>query len=255
MLIDTHAHLNDERLLPEVEKIVKEMKSKNLEAIVNVGYDRKSSEISLELSEKYSTVYAVLGIHPHDSRLAAKEDYDFIGASALNSKVVGIGETGLDYFYDLSDRETQKRVFVEHLELADSLKLPVVIHLRDAYSDMYQLLKDNKKYLNNGAMLHCYSGSLEMLKLFLKFDSVYFSYGGAITFKNAQKEEIVLATPLDRLLVETDCPYMTPVPYRGKTNCPEYVNLVADKIKSWLPDKDIESITTANAKTLFKKII
>lgn len=254
MLIDTHAHLNDPRLYPEAENLVANMAEDNLEAIVNVSYDRKSCEVSLKLAEKYEKVYAVLGIHPHDSRLAKRDDYDFIAKNAANPKVLAVGETGLDYFYDHSDRETQKRVFIEHLELADSLNLPVVIHLRDAYQDMYGLLNDHKRLFSNGLMLHCYSGSLEMLKQFLKFDPIYFSYGGAVTFKNADKEGVVKATPIDRLLLETDCPYMTPVPFRGQINYPKYINYVKDKIQGWLKDCDVEAITTQNAKTLFKKL-
>ncbi|MFA5450181.1 MAG: TatD family hydrolase [Clostridia bacterium] len=254
MIIDTHAHLNDKRLLPQVNDIVRDMEQDNLLAVINVGYDRKSSEISYSLSQEHKRIYAAVGIHPHDSRLKRQEDYDYFAAIASDPKVVAIGETGLDYYYDHSPRDVQKKVFAEHLELANGLKLPVVIHLRDAYKDMFDILKDNKHYLNNGAVLHCYSGSAEMLREYLKFDPIYFSYGGAITFANANKRDIVLSTPIDRLLLETDCPYMTPVPHRGKTNYPKYVNLVASKIQEWLPNTDIANVTTRNAKSLFGKL-
>lgn len=254
MLIDTHAHLNDERLLGRAEEIVSGMAAANLAAIVNVGYDRASSESAFALSNKYEKLYAVLGIHPHDARLAATDDYDYIKNVANNPKVVAIGETGLDFFYDRSDRDTQKRVFIEHLELASSLKLPVVIHMRDAYEETYRILQDHKALLHYGAVMHCYMGSLEMLKRFCAFDTLYYSYGGAITFKNAKKEDVVKATPLDRLLLETDCPYMSPVPHRSKDNEPKYIHFVKDKIQESMPDVDIASVTTANALSLFKRI-
>jgi hydrolase, TatD family len=253
MLIDTHAHINDPRLLPEAERIYSNLEKDGLSAAINIGYDRPSSEVCLDLANKFEKFYAVLGVHPHDSRLATKEDYDFFAKNASDPKVVAIGETGLDYYYDHSERETQKKVFIEHLELADSLKLPVVIHLRDAYQDMLSIFKEKKSLLNSGVVLHCYSGSVETLREFLKFDDIYFSYGGAITFKNTNKKEVVLATPRDRVLLETDCPYMTPAPHRGETNYPAYINLVRDKMREWI-DGDIDEITTENAKRLFKKL-
>lgn len=256
MLIDTHAHLNDERLLPEVENIIKDMPKDNLEAIINVGYDLKSSQISVDLANKYNNIYAAVGIHPHDAQKAERSAYDYFSSVSANKKVVAYGEIGLDFYYDYSPREKQQRVFLEQLELAHSLKLPIIIHLRDAYQLMLDLLKSNKRYLEYGCVLHCYSGSKEMLKEFSKLD-IYFSFGGAITFKNAiEKPDVIRQTPLDRLLLETDCPYMTPVPFRGKLNYPKYIDLVAQSVANFTSKthEEIVQITTKNAKNLFKKL-
>jgi len=212
MLIDTHAHLNDERLYPQVDDIADSMQEDGLSAIVNVGYDLTSSKLSVELSHKYENIYAVVGIHPHDAKYAEREAYDYFINAVKEEKTLAIGEIGLDYYYDRSPRDVQQRVFLEQLELADSLNMPVVIHLRDAYEDMYNLLLDNRNKLNNGIVMHCYSGSSEMVEKFLKFDP-YYSFGGAITFAK-NKERVIKSIKKDRLLTETDCPYMTPVPMR-----------------------------------------
>lgn len=256
MLIDTHAHLNDPRLFAQAHDIIGSMKEDNLEALINVGYNYASSKDSYDLAQKYDNVYAAVGIHPHDAKTADKGAYDYFSSASANNKIVAIGEIGLDFYYDHSPRDIQQKVFLEQLELAHSLKLPVIIHLRDAYQLMLNLLIENKQKLAFGGALHCYGGSVEMLREFDKLD-LYFSFGGAITFKNAvNKPNVVKATPLDRLLLETDCPYMTPVPHRGKLNYPKYINLVAEKAASFtgLPLQKIEEITTKNAKTLFKKI-
>jgi TatD DNase family protein len=256
MFIDAHAHLNDNRLIAKADEIVASMANDGLSAIINAGYDRKSCEDSLTLAGKYDRVYATLGIHPHDAKYARKEDYDFFAENSANPKVVAIGEIGLDFFYNHSDRETQAKVLAEQLELADSLRLPVVFHLRDAYEQFLKIIGDNKRYLNSGGLLHCYSGSREMAEIFSRKYDFYFSFGGAITFKNADKSDIIKAVPLKRLLLETDCPYMTPEPHRGKLNYPKYVSLVAQKIASILelPIEEIGRITSENTKSLFERL-
>lgn len=250
MLIDTHAHINDSRLLPLAAEIAADMTKDGLSHIINVGYDRQSSEDAVALAASYSGMYAAVGIHPHDSRLATQADYDRFAAICAMPKVVAYGEIGLDYYYDHSDRDTQKRVFCEQLEVAQSVHKPVVIHLRDAYGDMLALLKDNRNKLVNGFVLHCYSGSADMVKEYAKLGA-YFSFGGAVTFKNADKEGVLRAVPQDKLMLETDCPYMTPVPYRGKDNLPKYINLVSDKVQQWFPNTDIAALTSDNAKRFF----
>ena len=251
MIIDTHAHLNDERLYPIRADIVSSMERNGLEAIINVGYDRPSSELALSIAEEYENLYAVVGIHPHDAKSATIDDYRYFESISANKKVVALGEIGLDFYYDLSDRDVQKKVFVEQLELAHSLKLPVVMHVRDAYGLALEILKENKRFLEYGGVMHCYAGSKELLKDFVDL-GLYASFGGVITFKNFQKAEVVKSCPEDRLLLETDCPYMTPVPYRGKTNLPEYITYVKDKIQEWRPEMEVERVTTENAKRLFK---
>jgi len=253
MLIDTHCHLNDEKLLPDVENIVAGFEVHGIESAICVGYDMPSSEKAYELAEKYDNVYAVIGIHPHDATTADYDKYERLATLSSSQKVVGIGEIGLDYHYDLSPRAIQKGAFREQIELADTLGLPVVLHIREAYEDAKQILFEARRYLNNGVLLHCYSGSKEFVKIFGELDA-YFAFGGAITFNNAKHNiEALKAVPTDRLLLETDCPYMTPVPYRGQTNRPEYVNLVADKACEVLGigREELENITTENAKRLF----
>lgn len=251
MIIDTHAHLNDERLVPLVQEIMGTMQEKGLGAIINVGYDRPSSELALKQAREYENLYAVVGIHPHDAKAQTQDDYRYFESVSQDKKVVAIGEIGLDFYYDLSDRDVQKRVFVEQLELAHALKLPVVMHVRDAYGLALEILKENKRFLEYSGVMHCYAGSKELLKEFVDL-GLYASFGGVTTFKNFGKAEVVKYCPSDRLLLETDCPYMTPVPYRGKTNMPEYITLVRDKIQEWRDDVDVESVTTRNARSLFK---
>ena len=251
MIIDTHAHLNDERLVPLAQEIMGTMQEKGLGAIINVGYDRPSSELALKQAREYENLYAVVGIHPHDAKAQTQDDYRYFESVSQDKKVVAIGEIGLDFYYDLSDRDVQKRVFVEQLELAHALKLPVVMHVRDAYGLALEILKKNKRFLEYSGVMHCYAGSKELLKEFVDL-GLYASFGGVTTFKNFGKAEVVKYCPSDRLLLETDCPYMTPVPYRGKTNMPEYITLVRDKIQEWRDDVDVESVTTRNARSLFK---
>lgn len=255
LLIDSHAHLNDEKLLPLAGEIHDTMERDGLRAIINVGYDRESSECAYKLTE-YENYFAAVGIHPHDAKTATQGDYERFAELVTRDKVVAIGEIGLDFYYDLSPREVQERVFIEQLDLAHSLKMPVIIHLRDAYGAMLKLLKDNKKLTEYGILLHCYSGSKEILTELAKLGA-YFSFGGAITFKNAtDKPDVVRATPKDRLLLETDCPYMTPVPYRGKTNEPKYVNLVADKVSEILSvsREEVAETTARNTVEFFGKM-
>lgn len=253
MMIDTHCHLNDEKLLPEADGIVAGFREQGIESAICVGYDMPSSEKAVELAEKYPELYAVIGIHPHDATTADYDKYERLATLSSSQKVVGIGEIGLDYHYDLSPRAIQKGAFREQIELADTLGLPIVLHIREAYEDAKQILFESQRYLNNGLLLHCYSGSKEFVKIFGELDA-YFAFGGAITFKNARHNlEAMQAVPVNRLLLETDCPYMTPEPFRGRTNRPEYVNLVADKASEVLgiERSEIDRITSENAKRLF----
>lgn len=251
MLIDTHAHINDERLLPRAAEIHESMPEKGIESLIVVGYERPSSESAVELSLKYPRFYAAVGIHPHDSKTASIEDYDRFKELSELLKTVAIGEIGLDYYYDLSDRDVQKRVFHEQIELAHSLKKPMIFHIRDAYGDALQILKEHRGDLEYGGVMHCYGGSTEMMREFVKL-GLHIAFGGAVTFKNFGKAEVVKAVPADRLLLETDCPYMTPVPFRGKDNIPEYIAFVRDKIQEWRTDISVEEVTSENARTLFK---
>lgn len=250
MLIDTHAHVNDERLMPFAADIHDGLKDAGIEKVVVAGYDRASSERAVLLSREYPAYYASVGIHPHDSDSASADYYALFGKLAADPKCVAIGEIGLDYYYDLSEREIQKKVFAEQIELAYSLKKPIIIHVRDAYGDALKILRDSSKLLAYGGVMHCFGGSAEVMREAVGL-GLYIAFGGAVTFKNFAKSDVVRAVPAERLLLETDCPYMTPVPFRGKDNRPEYIGLVRDKIQEWRQDIDVEEVTCKNAKTLF----
>ena len=254
-MIDVHAHLNDERLLPRADEIVGAMSADGLESIIVVGYDFPSSKTAYELSKKFGNVYAAVGCHPHDSKSYTDEEENFYRSVASDDKVVAIGEIGLDYHYDLSPRDVQKEIFARQLALADELKLPVELHVREAYKDALDILTACKNYLNSGVLLHCYSGSAEMVREFDKFDC-YYSFGGTVTYKNANKGEVLERVRRDRLLLETDCPYLAPVPMRGKDNEPKYVQYTLSAIASMLNMEraDLETLTSNNAKKLFRKL-
>ena len=249
MLIDTHVHLDDEKYLGQVDEIVASFPEVGLKCAINVGCDRASSERSVAFSEKYPALYATVGIHPHEAEGATQDDYLWFQKAAQKEKVVAVGEIGLDYHYDLSPRDVQKKVFVEQLELAHGLRLPEVIHTREATEDTLKILKENQRFLQYGGVIHCFSGSKESALEYLEL-GFHIAFGGAVTFKNAKKEDVVRAVPAERLLLETDCPYQTPVPFRGKVNLPQFVRLVKDKIQEWT-DFDVESVTTENAVRLF----
>ena len=255
MIIDSHAHLNDERLYPKAEEIIAGFKDNNIESCIIAGFSYKSSVLGVELAEKYNQ-YAIIGTHPEEVTEVTKVTLDKYKELAKNNKVVGIGEIGLDYYYeDNPPKDQQIQAFEAQIELADEVNLPIALHVRDAYGDCLDVLQNMHSKLNNGVLLHCYSSSVEMIERFLKFDC-YFALGGAITFKNAKKDDVIKAIPKDRLLVETDCPYLTPHPYRGETNEPKFINLTIDKIASVLEmdREEVIDITNKNTKRLFKRI-
>lgn len=254
MIIDSHCHINDERLQDSQQEIISSLKSNGIESIFEVGFDLPSSKGAVQLSKKYEQVYAIVGTHPHDAKSYDEESERYYEQIASDPKVLAIGEIGLDYYYDLSPRELQKEVFAKQICLANKVGLPVVLHIRDAYKDAVDIMTAHKNMLDNGVLLHCYSSSAEMVKVFDKFNC-YYALGGAITFKNAKKDYVIMAIPDDRLLIETDCPYMTPVPFRGQPNKPQYVNYVVDKIAEVkkVDRSVIEQSTYANTVRLFSK--
>lgn len=249
-MIDTHAHLNDEKLLPRAEEIISDGYFSEL---IVPGYDFESSKTALALAKEHKKVYATLGCHPHDAETFSEEEYLFYKENATDAKVVAIGEIGLDYYRDLSPRDIQKEVFKKQIELANLVSLPIVLHVRDAYKDTLDILTEMKDKLNNGVLLHCYSGSRELVREFSKFDA-YFAFGGAVTYNGADKGDIISSVPRERLLLETDCPYMTPVPKRGKMNEPKYIEHTADFIAKILDIsvEELEELTSKNAKRLFR---
>lgn len=255
MIIDSHAHLNDERLEPEAKRIVESFKDDNIDCCVIVGASLESSKLALKQAIELNQ-YALIGTHPEDAREVDDKVLDIYRKMAKDEHVLGIGEIGLDYhFEDGEPRDIQPEAFEKQLELSIELEMPVVLHVRDAYNDAYNMLKKYDKYLKNGILLHCYSGSSEMVKQFNQFDC-YYALGGAITFKNAKKEDVIKTIPRNRLLLETDCPYMAPTPFRGQTNEPKYINFVAKKIAEVLEIdvKEVENITNENTRRLFKRL-
>ena len=224
-MIDSHLHLDDERLIQQVDQMVAEFESKNVEFVINNSADLAGMIASYKLANQYEKVFATVGMHPHTAKDFDQNFVNLMVDYAKHPKVVAVGEIGLDYYYDLSERNIQRDVFAEQIEIADKLGLPITLHIRDAYGDAMDVLTAQKRYLNNNVLWHCYSGSAEFAKQCAKLGH-YFAFGGAITFKNAKKEDIIKNIPIERVMCETDCPYMSPVPYRGQVNEPKRVAIV-----------------------------
>ncbi len=252
MLFDTHAHYDDERFDPDREELLAALPERGVDLVINVGYDMPSSRNSVAFAEKYPYIYAAVGVHPHDSKSFTQEDYDELLAISKHEKVVAIGEIGLDYHYDLSPRDIQKEVFARQIALAKEAELPFAVHEREACKDCIDILKAEGTGSRAGVM-HCFSGSRETAKLLLDM-GMYISVGGPVTFKNNVKTvDMVKYVPLDRLFIETDSPYLTPVPHRGKRNDSSYVIYVAEKIAEikGITVEEAAEITKSNAKRFF----
>ena len=253
MFVDAHAHLDDPILASREEEILAAAKAAGVGVIVNASSDLPSSEASVALARKRKEVYAVIGVHPHEAKTYCDETEVRLIELSYEKKVVAFGEIGLDYHYDLSPRDVQREILDKEIKLASLLELPIVFHVREAYEDFNAILERNKEYLQHGILLHCYGGSAELARYYVKNYDAYFSFGGVLTF--AKHKDLVLAEiPEDRLLLETDCPYMTPVPFRGTPNEPKNIPLVADKMAELkgLSREKIEEITTANALRFYR---
>ena len=223
---DSHCHLNDEAFLPNLEEEISRCKEAGLKAMVCIGYDIESSRHAIEIATKYPEVYAAIGVHPENRDVLELKDLDKIREMATHPKVIAIGEIGLDYHWYKTpeEREPQKPWFIAQIDLANELNLPVSIHARDATQDTMEILKAHP--IKAGAVLHCYSGSPESLKEFAAM-GLYFGFDGPITYKNAiAPKECVRICPEDRILVETDSPYLSPVPFRGKQNSPAHIPFI-----------------------------
>lgn len=250
-LFDTHVHLDDEQFNDDRSAIIQKITDSEVGLLVNVGADIKTSKSSIELAHKYDFIYAAVGIHPHDVSSCSDEDLDIVRKLAKEDKVVAIGEIGLDYFYNYSSVEDQKRWFAMQIELAEELELPFIVHARDASQDTYDILKSHKK--NSRFVLHCFSQSSEMAKKYIDLGG-YISFAGPVTYKKSAKlREVIKHVPLDRILIETDCPYLSPEPYRGKRNDPTNVKYVAQKVADELQISLEELAATAyeNGKRFF----
>lgn len=252
MLFDTHVHVNAEQFNEDLEDVIERAKEAGVNNMVVVGFDRPTIIRAMELIEAYDYMYAAVGWHPVDAIDMTGEDLLWIEELSNHPKVVAIGEMGLDYHWDKSPKEVQMEVFRKQIRLAKKVGLPIIIHNREATADIVKILKEEEAS-EVGGIMHCFSGSAETALECINMN-FYISLGGPVTFKNAKKpKEVAAAVPLDRLLIETDCPYLAPHPYRGKRNEPSYVKFVAEQIAEikQLTIEEVSKATTENAKKLF----
>lgn len=252
MIFDSHAHYDDEAFNEDREEVILGLKDKGVIGVLNCGASLEGARMSVELSDKYDFIYSAVGIHPEHADIVNEDVIEELRNLAKNSKVRAIGEIGLDYYYEENPaRDIQKAAFRLQMKLARELKLPVVIHDRDAHGDTLDILKEFPEVIGT---VHCFSGSVEFAVECLKL-GYYIGFTGVITFKNAKKiAEVAKIVPMDRMLVETDCPYMAPEPNRGKRNQSDYIVYIIEKI-SEIKGKTIEEIenkTISNIKDLLK---
>ena len=227
-MIDTHSHLFDIAFKDDIEDCIKRCYEQNINKIVLVGFSRETNELAQEYSQKYGLFFPTAGIHPSEANQNFKAELDYLECFIQKNKVYAIGECGLDYHYGKENIFEQKMLFKGQIELSIKYNLPIIIHMRDASLDTYELLKEYSGKIRG--VMHCYSGSLEMAKEFIKL-GLLISLGGPVTFKNAKDSKLVAAgIPIDKLLIETDCPYLAPTPYRGKRNESSYVKRVLEEI-------------------------
>lgn len=251
MYFDSHAHYDDERFDEDREALIESLKEKGVEFVVNAAADMKSCHTSLQLAEKYPFIYSSVGVHPHDVKDLTETDIEEMRELAKHKKVVAIGEIGLDYYYDNSPREEQRIWFKRQLELARELDLPVIIHSREAAQETFDMIMESG--VKEG-VIHCFSGSYELAKEYVK-RGFYIGIGGSLTFKNAKKTvEVVDGIDLKHILIETDCPYLTPVPHRGERNDSSYLKFVVQKIAEikGISEAEVEAVSSKNAKNLFR---
>ena len=251
-LIDTHAHLDGSQFDQDREETIARAQESGISQILTVGCDLQSSQASIDLAERHETIYAAVGIHPHDATECDNAAIEQLKTMQQHPKVVAIGEIGLDFFRDRSPRETQRKAFRQQIRLAKQVGKPIIIHDRDAHDEVLQILTEEDA-ASVGGVLHCFSGDLEMARACLEL-GFYLSFPGTITYpKNEDARQIVKAVSIDRMLVETDCPYLSPQKYRGKRNEPSYVRFTAEKIAEvkGLSIEDVARITSRNAFDLF----
>lgn len=248
-IFDSHAHYTDKSFNDDREIMLGSLRESGVCGVINCGADIESSVFSLELAKKYPFIYAACGVHPEEVETVDKDYTVTLRNLAKNEECVAIGEIGLDYYWRQDTKSQQKEMFENQIVLAKELNLPIIVHDREAHNDTLEILKKHKPE----GVLHCFSGSVETAKEVLKL-GMYIGLGGAVTFKNARKAvEVAEMLPLDRLLLETDCPYMAPVPMRGKRNNSTYISYIAEKIAEikGLDPQTVLDVTTENTKKLF----
>lgn len=251
MLFDSHAHLTDSKYKKDRTDVIDRCK-KELDYVLNPGADLESSKKAVKLAKRHDFIYAAVGVHPHEAKSMDEITLKLLKSLTKEDKVKAIGEIGLDYYYDNSPRDIQKKWFIKQIRLAKELKLPIIIHDRDAHQDTLEILKKEDNF-DNGVVIHCFSGSKELARQYVELGA-YISLAGPVTFKNAKKaKEVAKSVPLDRLFIETDSPYLTPEPHRGKRNEPIFVEHICNEIailKEISYDEVLEQ-TKKNAKDFF----
>ena len=253
MIFDTHAHYDDEQFDIDRESLLSSMAQAGIGNIVNVGANMASSGKSLELADKYDFMYAAVGVHPSDSAELSEENLKKLKEMSSHKKCVAIGEIGLDYYWPEPDHEIQKTWFRRQLNLAREVKKPVIIHSREAALDTITIMQQEDA-ATIGGVVHCFSYSKEIAKQCLDM-GFYIGIGGVLTFKNGRKlKEVAQDIPLEKILLETDCPYLAPVPYRGKRNCSLYLQLVVDALSEikGISAEEVIRVTQENAKTMYR---
>ena len=251
MYFDTHAHYDNPRFDPDRRQLLESLPKHGISLVLNPGYDLQSSRTAVGLAEDYSFIYASVGFHPHDSSAMQEGDLERLRMLTERPKVVAVGEIGLDYHYDHSPRPVQRERFREQMELAKNVGLPVIIHQREAVADTLAILRD---YRGMRGVVHCFSGEVEVAREVLNL-GLDISFTGVLTYKNARKShEVVEYMPKDRLLLETDAPYMSPEPHRGRRCTSLYLPLVAEVVAElWgMSVEEVARVTTENGKRLFK---
>lgn len=255
MIIDTHAHYDDKAFDEDRREVLADLEAHDICRVINSGSDLEACRHTIELMEQYSFIYGALGIHPCDTAHLTEEDMEWLIRQSRREKCVAIGEIGLDYYWDEPEREQQRKWFVRQLQLAREVELPVVIHSREAAQDTIELMQAEHAE-EIGGVIHCYSYSRESARIFLDM-GFYFGIGGVVTFKNGRKlKEVVEYLPMDRILLETDSPYLSPVPNRGKRNDSRNLSYVVTQIAQikGIAEKEVERVTTENALRLYPKL-
>ncbi len=250
MIFESHAHLDDKRFDEDRDLVINSLKEYNIDKVINIGADMRSSKNTYDLTTKYDFIYGAVGIHPHAAKEVKEDDMEILKEYTKNPKIVAIGEIGLDFYYDYSDRDAQRFWFKRQLQLANELEKPVIIHSRDASEECYEIVTKSK--ISKG-VVHCFSGSVEMAKKYINL-GLLIGIGGVITFKNAKKLlEVVDSIPIESILLETDCPYLSPEPYRGKRNSPIYLPAIVKKVSEikQISVEEVEKITYCNTMSLF----
>lgn len=253
LLFDTHMHVNVDQFKDDKEEVLQRAFDAGVKHMVVVGFDRETIPLAIEIAEKYETIYAAVGWHPVDAIDMTDSDLNWIKELSGHPKVVAIGEMGLDYHWDKSSKEVQDKVFRKQIRLAKEVNMPIIIHNREATEDIIKVLQEEDAH-QVGGIMHCYNDDVRYVQACLDMN-FYISLGGTVTFKNAPlPKEVAIKVPVDRLLVETDSPFLAPHPNRGKRNEPAYVTLVAEKVAE-LRDMSVEELskrTTENAFRLFQ---